>query len=124
MDQLIGSPLYICTFFGTLGLVEQSSFEEFVDEFKEKCIQLYIAEWVVWTPAQLINFYFLPTRYRVLYDNTISLFYDSYTSYLANEIQTKKKQERLLSAVTIEDAELLSPDDSVNNSNQTVKEAL
>ena len=95
-----------------------------MDEFKEKCIQLYIAEWVVWTPAQLINFYFLPTRYRVLYDNTISLFYDSYTSYLANEIQTKKKQERLLSAVTIEDAELLSEDNSPNGSNQNVKEAL
>ena len=47
--------------------------------------KLYIAEWVIWPPAQFINFYFLPTRYRVLYDNTISLLYDTYTSHVQNE---------------------------------------
>jgi protein Mpv17 len=40
----------------------------------------------VWPPAQVINFYLLPTRFRVLYDNTISLGYDVYTSYVAHEI--------------------------------------
>ena len=47
--------------------------------------KLYIAEWVIWPPAQFVNFYFLPTRYRVLYDNTISLLYDTYTSHVQNE---------------------------------------
>ena len=46
--------------------------------------QLYIAEWLLWPPAQFINFYFLPTRYRVLYDNTVSLVYDVYTSHVQN----------------------------------------
>jgi len=46
--------------------------------------QLYIAEWFIWPPAQFVNFYFLPTRLRVIYDNTISLGYDMYTSHVKN----------------------------------------
>jgi protein Mpv17 len=55
-------------------------------ELKQKGWRLYVAEWVVWPPAQVINFYLLPTRFRVLYDNTVSLGYDIYTSYVAHEI--------------------------------------
>lgn len=39
----------------------------------------------VWPVAQFVQFQFLPHRYRVLYDNTISLGYDVYTSYVINE---------------------------------------
>ncbi|KZC04827.1 Mpv17-like protein 2 [Dufourea novaeangliae] len=50
-----------------------------------KAHRLYIAEWIVWPPAQIFNFYFLPTKYRVLYDNTISLGYDVYTSQVKHD---------------------------------------
>lgn len=79
-DQLICSPIVISTFFLTLGVLEKSSQEEIVQEIKSKAWKLYAAEWVVWPPAQIINFYWLPNKYRVLYDNTISLGYDVYTS--------------------------------------------
>ena len=46
--------------------------------------QLYLAEWFIWPPAQFVNFYFLPTRFRVIYDNAISLGYDMYTSHVKN----------------------------------------
>ena len=41
-----------------------------------------MAEWFIWPPAQFVNFYFLPTRFRVIYDNGISLGYDMYTSHV------------------------------------------
>lgn len=80
LDQFICSPVVISTFFITLGLLERSSREEMLAEIKDKAVRLYVAEWVVWPPAQVLNFYVLPSRYRVLYDNTISLGYDVYTS--------------------------------------------
>ncbi|KAK6185569.1 hypothetical protein SNE40_007774 [Patella caerulea] len=41
---------------------------------------IYTMEWLIWPPAQLINFMFLPTKFRVLYDNIISLGFDTYYS--------------------------------------------
>lgn len=89
IDQLIGSPLCIGMFFLTIGLLEKSNLSELKNEIVNKAHKLYVAEWIIWPPAQIINFYFLPTKYRVLYDNTVSLGYDVYTSqvkYDKNEI--------------------------------------
>lgn len=80
IDQVICSPFTISVFFLTLALLENTSMTEFLEEVKKKAWRLYAAEWVIWPPAQVINFYILPTKYRVLYDNTISLGYDVYTS--------------------------------------------
>lgn len=83
IDQVIGSPLSLAAFFMTLSLMEGKPLTDF-GSFKEKAVKLYIAEWVIWPPAQFINFYFLPTKFRVLYDNTVSFGYDIYTSYVTH----------------------------------------
>lgn len=83
IDQLVGSPLCISTFLVTVALIERNAYEE-LRNIKKKAIKLYIAEWIVWPPAQFINFYFLPTKFRVLYDNMVSLGYDIYTSYVTH----------------------------------------
>ncbi|KAL5275231.1 hypothetical protein ACFFRR_001269 [Megaselia abdita] len=80
LDQMICSPVYISAFFVTLGILENKSKREVIDEIKEKAWKLYAAEWTVWPVAQFVNFYWLPTKYRVFYDNTISLGYDVFTS--------------------------------------------
>ena len=85
IDQLICSPLCITMFFLSLAILENSSWSELKSEITSKAHRLYIAEWVVWPPAQIFNFYFLPNRYRVLYDNTISLGYDVYTSQVKHD---------------------------------------
>lgn len=93
VDQIVCSPLCIATFFITLGILEKASWAETKKEIKDKAWRLYAAEWVVWPPAQIINFYFLPLRYRVLYDNTISLGYDVYTSYVKHDNVADSKEE-------------------------------
>lgn len=80
LDQLFFSPVVIALFFASVALFEEVTAEEFKEELRQKFWRLYAAEWVVWPPAQFINFYILPPRYRVLYDNTISLGYDIFTS--------------------------------------------
>lgn len=92
IDQIICSPLCIATFFITLGILEQASWAETKKEIKDKAWRLYAAEWVVWPPAQVINFYILPLRYRVLYDNTISLGYDVYTSYVKHDNESDSEE--------------------------------
>ncbi|XP_065161687.1 mpv17-like protein 2 [Atheta coriaria] len=86
LDQFICSPISIASFFMTLAILEQSDMHTVVIEIKQKAWRLYAAEWVIWPPAQFINFYVMPHRFRVLYDSTISLFYDIYTSYVKNKL--------------------------------------
>ncbi|EDW40144.1 GL25076 [Drosophila persimilis] len=80
LDQVICSPFYITVFFITMGLLERQSWEEFQAEVMEKAVVLYMAEWTVWPAAQFINFFLIKPRYRVFYDNSMSLGYDIYTS--------------------------------------------
>uniref|UniRef100_A0A1B6GB50 Mpv17-like protein 2 n=1 Tax=Cuerna arida TaxID=1464854 RepID=A0A1B6GB50_9HEMI len=102
IDQIVCSPICISVFFLTLSYLEHLSWEVTKKEIITKGKRLYIAEWVVWPPAQVVNFYFLPTRFRVLYDNTISLGYDVYTSYVRHDNSEEEKPTNL--AVIHEDA--------------------
>ena len=44
-----------------------------------------LAEWTLGPASQLINFYFLPTRFRVLYDSMVCLSFDAYYAYVKYE---------------------------------------
>lgn len=93
LDQFVCTPLVIMSFFATVAIFEENPLENFNQEVAEKFWILYKAEWIVWPPAQLINFYFLPTKYRVLYDNAISLGYDIYTSRIKHSKHLKSHKE-------------------------------
>ncbi|XP_054286120.1 mpv17-like protein 2 [Macrosteles quadrilineatus] len=95
IDQIICSPICITAFFLTLGYLENSSWTEVKREIISKGHRLYVAEWIIWPPAQIINFYILPTRFRVLYDNTISLGYDVYTSYVKHDCESEELKENV-----------------------------
>ena len=82
LDQLIFSPINISLFLVVIGLMEGLRRREIWEELQDKGWTLFKAEWMVWPPAQFVNFYFLPTRYRVLFDSTVSLFFDYYYSYV------------------------------------------
>ncbi|XP_043201579.1 mpv17-like protein 2 isoform X1 [Amphibalanus amphitrite] len=85
VDQLVFSPVLIATFLVSLEVFRGRGARELVDTFQAKFMRLYLAEWTVWPPAQAFSFYCLPTRYRVLWDNTVSLGYDCYTSYVIHD---------------------------------------
>ncbi len=92
VDQLIFSPVTISMFLVIVGLQEGRKGNELVKDLKDKGKDLLVAEWIVWPPAQMINFFLLPTKYRVLYDNTVSLGFDYYYSYVK---YSKDKDEQI-----------------------------
>jgi len=85
-DQILFSPICIVSCLLVAGRLENKSSEHLMSQTLQLGGRLYIAEWLIWPPAQFFNFYYLPTRYRVLYDNLVSLVYDIYTSHVKHQV--------------------------------------
>lgn len=95
-DQIFFSPVCIAACILVSAKIENTNLRTALDQTIQLGGRLYLAEWIIWPPAQFINFTFLPTRFRVLYDNVISLIYDTYTSHVKHNTQLDDKFEEQL----------------------------
>ncbi|CAL1541644.1 unnamed protein product [Lymnaea stagnalis] len=82
LDQLCFSPICVTVFLLTIGIIEQQGLELLKEEFMDTGVLMFLTDIVFWSPALAINFYFMPAKYRVLFDNMISLVVDTIFSYL------------------------------------------
>ena len=82
LDQVLFTPVYISVFLVMLSCFERATFAEMTRDLRHKGTVLLKADWIVWPPAQLVNFSLLPVQFRVLYDNAVSLGFDCYYSHV------------------------------------------
>ncbi|KAM9243570.1 mpv17-like protein 2 isoform 2-T2 [Dugong dugon] len=72
VDQLVASPVIGVWYFLGLGRLESQTLDESCQELRDKFWEFY----------KLVNFLFVPSRFRVTYINGVTLGWDTYLSYL------------------------------------------
>ncbi|XP_018562233.1 mpv17-like protein 2 [Anoplophora glabripennis] len=95
IDQFVMSPICIAAFFYSMGALESKPIKECNKELKNKFVTVYVLDWLVWTPTQLINFCYVPLKYQAFYTNFISMLYNVFLSYIKHRETAEENAYKL-----------------------------
>ncbi len=80
--QIFYLPTAIVMAFLLFGLLNRSTKEEIKENIVERGKILYIAGWVAGLPLTIVEFYYVPYRFRMLYGNLTALIGDVFFSFV------------------------------------------
>lgn len=104
VSQVFYSPLFTLGLLVVYGLLKGQSWKDIGESIRTKYVALLCSRVIVYPLAQFINFEFVPIVYRPMYGSVISLFWNIYLSWKANQVQAE------LSTDTVEPEEKDSSD--------------
>lgn len=82
IGQLTIFPTYLTLFSGLMGALEgKRRAAELVDKTRAFVLPTFLIGCLVWPPANIINFMFVPPAMRVAYVNVIGLFWNAILSF-------------------------------------------
>jgi len=93
IDQVLWAPIFTFMFFTYTGLLEGKSVSQIVEKIKNDTVTAVTGSWKVWPIAHAINFRFISTENRILYINSIQIFYNVFLSWLASKDSGSTKEE-------------------------------
>ncbi|KAK1746020.1 Mpv17/PMP22 family protein [Skeletonema marinoi] len=85
IDQLAWCPVFMSVFFLYLGLVNGDSFATIGNKIKNDLFNACLGSWKVWPIAHLINFKFIPNKWRIPYINAVQIAFNIFLSLLGNK---------------------------------------
>lgn len=91
-DQLLSAPIFLAGNITTLTYLKSQSFDEVQKEIRQSYFNLLKLGYSFWPFVQLLNFYFIPVAYRVVFGSGAALIYNVLFSYRLN---CKKPHEKL-----------------------------
>jgi hypothetical protein len=84
LDQAVVAPVFASGLFLSRGLIAGDTMDTIWRTMKKDFARIIIAGAIVWPPAQMLNFFFVPLPYRVLFINAVGLGWSTYTSFVAS----------------------------------------
>ncbi|ETL39355.1 hypothetical protein F441_09521 [Phytophthora nicotianae CJ01A1] len=83
LDQLGFAPTFLPIILSSVLMLEGHS-EDIPDKLRADWWSVTKANWVVWVPAQILNFRFVPGSMQVLFANVVGLLWNAYLSYVSH----------------------------------------
>lgn len=81
LDELVLSVFIDFSFVYGVTALEGYGHARSLDVTLDKFPTIYMWDWLLWPPLQILNFYFLPLRYRVIFVSTLNLVWNTLLSY-------------------------------------------
>jgi len=80
LDQALMAPLVVGCFFTSMSLMEGEGTSGVADKLSINYAPTLMRGWMVFTPAQLINFAVVPPQFRFVFVGAVSLVWNTYLS--------------------------------------------
>jgi len=86
LDQAVFAPIF-CGVFFTAIFATEGRLDQLENHLRENYVDAVKVNWMMWIPAQIINFKFVPPQLQVLFANFVALFWNSYLSWSGHKDQ-------------------------------------
>ncbi|KAG8248961.1 Protein Mpv17 [Homalodisca vitripennis] len=92
-DQLLFAPFFLGCLMCTIDTLKGKSVQETKEDLKNNYPEILLSNYKVWPFVQVVNFYFVPLHFRVLFVQMISVLWNTYLSWKinSNKLQTQKE---------------------------------
>ncbi|KAM3728941.1 Mpv17-like protein [Dirofilaria immitis] len=118
--DILVSPIFGSIFISGLALLEGNSIIDATAEYRRKFIRIFTLDICVWPSTQLINFWFLPLKYRTaVYNPYLKSHHFSFIAYIINIPKKKKKEMSNERLIILASDVIFHPSNYI--SNQTLK---
>ncbi|KAK9899617.1 hypothetical protein P389DRAFT_139857 [Cystobasidium minutum MCA 4210] len=74
-DQLFMAPIGLAIFISTMAILEGLEWDEIVERYKRLYLPILLVNWQIWPFVQIINFRYLPLRYRVPFSASLGVLW-------------------------------------------------
>lgn len=85
IDQLLWCPIFMSVFFAYLGLVNGDGLAAIGDKIKNDLLSACQGSWKVWPVVHMINFRFVPNKFRLLYINSVQIAFNMFLSIIGTK---------------------------------------
>jgi len=82
LDQAAWAPVFIASMIALLTLIDGGDLAAVKTALKTDWAGSIRANWVLWVPAQFLNFRFMPPQHQLLFANVTSLIWNVWFSFL------------------------------------------
>lgn len=86
LDQMFCAPFMIACIFGLATIAEGHSLADAKHKLETRLLPTWKDGLTVWVPGQVINQAIVPLKYRVIFQATLSYFWDTYLSVINHRI--------------------------------------
>lgn len=93
LDQCLTSPTLNSGFLILHPFLHGRSWHDIKTRFWNLYKEVQCRSWSLWAPVQVFNFLFIPHQFRILYLQTINLFWSMFLSYRGNKALRQKVKE-------------------------------